>query len=171
LLRWPAIAGSSRSSLTRRILVGLSASEAAAQSAIVELATLHRWRCFHPFDSRRSAGGWPDLALVRDRFLVAELKREGEKPRADQVEWLNALAQAGVETYLWTLADLPEIQRVLSRSWSFTRYASEVVIGGAWSTGPALTAPGSDEIFTPGSAWVPGHGRRDAPEGARKGQS
>jgi hypothetical protein len=36
------------------------------ERAIVEYAKLSGWKAFHPFDSRRSEPGWPDLTLVRD---------------------------------------------------------------------------------------------------------
>lgn len=125
--------------------------EEAAQELVTDTATLMKWRWYHPFDSRRSAGGYPDLTLVRDRVIFAELKRKGEKPRADQVEWLDALAKGGAEVYLWQLSDYEEIKRVLSRSLTF----------GVTSAGsPHLLD--ADRLWIPGSLWIPGHGRSDA---------
>lgn len=53
--------------------------------------------------------GWPDLALVRDRpprrFLVAEVKGDGDRLRPEQKQWLLALMDAGVETHVWTPKD------------------------------------------------------------------
>jgi hypothetical protein len=91
---------------------------------------------YHTFDSRRSAGGYPDLTLVRERVIFAEVKRPGERPRADQVAWLGGLARTGAEVYLWTLDDLDEIGLILA------------------------CRGGVD--FVPGSAWIPGRGRSDA---------
>ena len=85
-----------------------------AQATILMLAETLGWRVYHTFDSRRSAEGFPDLVLVRDRVVFAELKREGERPRPNQTDWLNTLAAAGAETYVWTLADWDEIVSVLS---------------------------------------------------------
>lgn len=102
----PAISGRSA---TRPV-----ATEKQFQALVLDIARALQWRAYHTFDSRRSAGGWPDLVLVRERVIFAELKREGESPRPDQVEWLNALASAGAEVYVWTLADFDEIASILS---------------------------------------------------------
>ena len=92
-------------------------TEKAFQATIIELATFLGWKSFHAFDSRRSAGGFPDLVLVRGgRLVFAELKKEGEQPRPDQVEWLTALERAGVEVYVWTIADWAEIAATLTNS-------------------------------------------------------
>src|SRR5581483_11407584 len=83
------------------------------QETILDLAHTLGWRSYHTFDSRRSAGGFPDLVLVRDRVIFVEVKRVGEKPRADQVVWLDDRAAAGGEVYVWTLDDLGEIAGIL----------------------------------------------------------
>lgn len=95
-----------------------------AQATILDLARALGWRVAH-FRPARTEKGWrtpvaadgkgfPDLVLVRDRVIFAELKREGELPRPDQIEWLNALERAGAEVYVWTLADYDEVVRILS---------------------------------------------------------
>lgn len=64
--------------------------------------------------------GWPDLALVRERsperFLVAEVKGDGDRLRSEQKQWLDALAAAGVETHVWTTKDWRDgtIERALA---------------------------------------------------------
>lgn len=88
--------------------------EKQAQSMIVDLARLLGWRVYHTFDSRKSQAGFPDLVLVRDRVIYAEIKRAGQKPRPSQVEWLNALSCAGAEVYVWTEADYDEVASILS---------------------------------------------------------
>lgn len=137
--------------------------EAAAQATIVELARLRGWdRVYHTFDSRRSAGGWPDLVLVKRRIVFAEIKRAGERPRPDQVGWLDGLAVAGGEVYLWTLDDLEEIGHVLAGAWDFVPYGRSVTPFGVVD-GPRLVTAGSGgRQLEPRSAWIPGHGRRDA---------
>lgn len=85
------------------------------QSAIVDIARLLGWRVYHTFDSRKSEAGFPDLVLVRDRVIYAEVKRSGQKPRPSQVDWLNALSRAGAEVYLWTEDDYDEVAAILSR--------------------------------------------------------
>jgi hypothetical protein len=86
--------------------VRLVVSEASLLAGVLELARRLGWLAYHTHDSRRSAAGFPDLVLCRPpRVVFAELKREGERPRLEQREWLEALAQAGAETYLWTPAE------------------------------------------------------------------
>lgn len=84
----------------------------------------HRgWRVIHIRPARSDKGwrtpvqgngkGFPDNLLLRgDRSLVAELKRVGEKPDADQKAWLAAFEAAGWEVYVWTPADWAEIEAV-----------------------------------------------------------
>ena len=88
--------------------------EKQVQSAILDVARLLGWRVYHTFDSRKSEAGFPDLVLVRDRVIYAEIKCAGQKPRPSQVEWLNALSRAGAEVYLWTEADYDEVAAILS---------------------------------------------------------
>lgn len=90
-------------------------SEKTFQQMVVELATTFGWRTYHTFDSRRSASGFPDLVLVRDRVIWAELKSDTGKVKPDQQAWLNALALAGQETHVWRPADLQDIAHTLAR--------------------------------------------------------
>jgi hypothetical protein len=139
---------------------GLRPLERDAQATIVELAGWRRWSVYHTHDSRHSKSGFPDLALWRDRFVFAELKRVGEKPRIDQVAVLDGLARAGAEVYVWTLDDLHEIGRILERPWRFLPAGVAELHGGIEIAGPRLI---DDRVaFAPRSAWIPGQGRRDA---------
>jgi hypothetical protein len=62
---------------------------------------------FHPWSSRNSAGGWPDWALCGPGgFMLRELKKEREKPRPDQQEWLDMAAAAGISADTWRPSDL-----------------------------------------------------------------
>lgn len=77
-------------------------TEADFQDQIVQWARLRGWRLYHTYNSRGSDAGFPDLVLVREsRCVVAELKTETGAVSAAQMEWLEALADAGVETYVW----------------------------------------------------------------------
>ena len=84
------------------------------------LGTLRRrrqtsdWRHARP---ARTAGGWrtpvqgdkgaPDLLLARGgQVILAELKRDGKNPTADQVAWLNAI---GATARLWRPADWMDV--------------------------------------------------------------
>ena len=49
-------------------------TEKAFQSDVMRVAKMLGWLCYHTFDSRRSASGFPDLVLVRERVLFRELK-------------------------------------------------------------------------------------------------
>jgi len=96
------------------------------QRAVVELARLMGWRVHHTRPALTRAGEWrtpiqgdagfPDLVLCRPpRLILAELKRVGGKPTAEQQAWLEALqACAGVECYLWTPADWDAVARTLT---------------------------------------------------------
>ena len=90
-------------------------SEQNFQVAIVEAAKLSGWAVWHDTDSRRNLAGLPDLELVRDRLVKAELKRQTGNPTPGQERYLLALARAGVETYLWRPSDWHEIVGVLKR--------------------------------------------------------
>lgn len=69
------------------------------QEGIVAHAVLHGWRAFHPYDSRRSEPGFPDLILVRGGECLAwELKSEKGRMRPRQQDWLDELGQVpGIE--------------------------------------------------------------------------
>ncbi len=85
------------------------------QARVVDLARWHGWRVFHPYESRRSAAGWPDLAMVRDgRLIFAELKSEHGHVSTEQRRWFAALsACAGVGVYVWRPSAWPDVQRLL----------------------------------------------------------
>lgn len=88
-------------------------SEREFQREVVKRALIFGWRCYHTYDSRRSAAGFPDLVLVRERVIFAELKTETGKLGKEQQEWIGALANAGMEAHVWRPSDLEEIVRVL----------------------------------------------------------
>jgi hypothetical protein len=54
--------------------------------------------------------GFPDLTLVRERLVFAELKIAPGKPNVDQQRWLDKLAAAGCEAYCWTDRKLEAIE-------------------------------------------------------------
>lgn len=93
------------------------------QESIIHLAHAFGWRVAHFRPARTDQGwrtavaadgaGFPDLVLVRDRVIFAEVKRGGQHPRPHQVEWLNGLSSAGAEVYVWTLSDWDEIVEIL----------------------------------------------------------
>jgi len=98
-------------------------SEKMFQQQIIDLAKLLGWMTYHPFDSRRSTSGYPDLTLLRPalaerpaRIIFAELKKQKGKVSKAQQVWLQALMSCtAVETYLWKPGDWDEIVEVLRR--------------------------------------------------------
>lgn len=71
---------------------GPKITERQLQEAIIELAQYCGWSCYHTYDSRRSAAGFPDLVLARrGKVIFAELKSESGKLSPAQAEWLIAL--------------------------------------------------------------------------------
>jgi hypothetical protein len=79
------------------------------------LAPMLGWSlAYHTLRSKGSQTGFPDRVLVRDRVIFAELKREKTKPTPSQVEWLDGLAKANAEVYVWRPSDLDEIGEILS---------------------------------------------------------
>lgn len=91
---------------------------------VLDLAAAYRWRTAH-FRPARTADGWrtpvagdgegfPDLILVRERVIVAELKVGRNQVTGPQRLWLIAFEAAGVAAYEWRHPDdWPEIERVL----------------------------------------------------------
>lgn len=91
-------------------------TEAQFQNTVVAMCKLLGVASYHPFFSRKSAAGWPDLALCGDNgFLLRELKTERGRLTRDQEEWGFKLQKAGVDWDVWRPDDLMSgrIQREL----------------------------------------------------------
>jgi hypothetical protein len=84
---------------TEQILMSLS--EDAWTSWVLDAASLRGWRFWHDRDSRLNARGFPDLLLLRDRSVWAELKSETGLVRPGQVEFAADLTRAGQPWHLW----------------------------------------------------------------------
>lgn len=104
----------------------LLSTEADLQAAVTELAEYLQWRWIHHRPARTEQGwrtavsgshakGWPDLVLVRERLIVAELKGSWGRVTDEQQSWLDALRAAGVEAYLWGPKDWDQIEATLKR--------------------------------------------------------
>jgi hypothetical protein len=83
------------------------ATERSFQASVIELCKLFGIAYYHTYDSRRSAKGWPDLAICGKRgFIARELKAERGTVTPDQEEWGALLTQAGVSWDVWRPEDL-----------------------------------------------------------------
>lgn len=81
---------------------------------VIRFAKLHSWYCTY-FRTARTVGGWrtpvsgdvgfPDLVLVRERVVWAELKTSTGRLSPEQQAWIESLRAAGQEVYLWTHSD------------------------------------------------------------------
>ena len=111
------------------------------QHAVIDLARRTGWRVAHtpPIPTERGwrtavaadGKGFPDLLLVRDRIIVAEIKGT-DRLSPEQQEWLSAFRMAGVPAYVWTPKewDSGEVERVLkARSQELWPIASRLIPG------------------------------------------
>ena len=90
-------------------------TERELQDWIVAAARLLGWRVAH-YRAARTAQGWrtpvsydgrglPDLLLVRERVVFAEIKVGRNRLSQEQATWLEVLRDAGAEAHVWTDAD------------------------------------------------------------------
>jgi hypothetical protein len=88
------------------------------QSQIVGLAKTLGYRVYHPFLSKWSEKGYPDLTLVSERqqrVVWIECKTEKGKMTEDQMEWIELLHRAGQEAYVFRPSDWDEAANILQR--------------------------------------------------------
>jgi hypothetical protein len=93
-------------------------SEKGWQMTVVSAAQLHGWRLFHPYDSRKSNPGWPDLVLWhprRNRMMFRELKTDKGKLTKAQVDTLEELRACGADTGVWRPRDWEAVVSELAR--------------------------------------------------------
>lgn len=89
------------------------------QRDVVQLARTLGWRValFRPARTTKGwrtavgadGAGWPDLMLVRDRLVAAELKVGRNRLTPEQADWIEWLTAAGVECHVWRPEDLDHI--------------------------------------------------------------
>jgi len=93
----------------------IQSSEKELQSAVIERAQARGWRVAHfrtvpvQHGSRiiyqtpvqADGAGFPDLCMVRDRVIWAELKSDTGRLEVAQQDWLFALSHADAECHLW----------------------------------------------------------------------
>ncbi len=104
------------------------ANEAEFQQQVIDYAHSHGWLVAH-FRSvkvqtrsgiryqtpvQADGAGFPDLVMVRERIVYAELKSAKGKHTPAQERWLQVLTDADGEAYLWFPSDWSNIERLLS---------------------------------------------------------
>lgn len=98
-------------------------TEADWQRQVIDLAHLCGWRVAH-FRPARTAHGWatpvtadgagfPDLVLIRDRVIFAELKSDRGRLSDVQRRWIAGLTDAGAEVHVWRPADFDTVHQHL----------------------------------------------------------
>lgn len=84
------------------------------QARILDIARMYGWATYHPFDSRRSTPGWPDLTLVKPpRLIFAELKTERGRLTPQQRDWLTWLDACGQTVTVWRPSHMAQVVAVL----------------------------------------------------------
>ena len=95
--------------------------------AVLDLADLRGWLCYHSRPGLTQSGRWrtpaqgngavgfPDLVLVRKGQIVfAELKTNKGKVSDAQTHWLHTLAaQSNISVFVWRPCDMEWIERRL----------------------------------------------------------
>lgn len=89
-------------------------SEKVFQAKVVSLAKKLGYKVYHTYDSRRSEPGFPDLVLVRDKVIFAELKSETGRISRDQEDWIKSLTDAGSFAVVWRPTDWDTIVKILT---------------------------------------------------------
>ena len=84
----------------------LPMTHAGLQKAVTDLAVAYGIKWHHETDSRKSKRGWPDLVLSgRHGTIFRELKVPPDEVRPEQQEWLDRLAESGLDSGVWWPAD------------------------------------------------------------------
>lgn len=76
-------------------------TEAELQNQVVAMAKRLGWLVYHTYSSKKSAPGFPDLVLVRERTLFRELKSATGVLSPPQRTWLAALRTSGADADVW----------------------------------------------------------------------
>jgi len=90
-------------------------SEKDFRQQILDLAELCGWKCYFTWNSIHSPAGFPDLILVREKIIFAEIKSEKGKLSDAQKEWRDALENTGGEYYCWKPSDWETMVGILKR--------------------------------------------------------
>jgi hypothetical protein len=76
-------------------------TERQLQQSVTDLCRLLGLYAYHTRDSRGSMAGFPDLVIVGESILYAELKTDRGRLTVDQVAWQRAILAADGRWVLW----------------------------------------------------------------------
>jgi len=97
-----------------RQVMDAACSEEDFQATVVAYAHLRGWMVYHPWSSKHSESGYPDLTMTRHgRLVFAELKTQKGRVSREQAVWLNALEGTGARCFLWRPGDWPAVEEEL----------------------------------------------------------
>ncbi len=91
----------------------IDVTEKTWQAELVQLARMLGFKHYHTYRSVRSPAGWPDLALVRERLVLIEVKKNDGRVSPAQADWIRHLHSAGVEVYVARPDHLQQLALVL----------------------------------------------------------
>ncbi len=99
--------------------------EAEFQKTVIEVAHRLGWKVAHFGAAQIRPGvhvtpvkadgkGFPDLVMVRGhRIVLAELKADKGRLSTEQEGWVDALAEAALEVYVWRPKDFDRLTALL----------------------------------------------------------
>lgn len=105
----------------------LRATETQFQGQVIDVARMRGWLVYHPPDNvpvtarsgtryvQNVVPGFPDLCMVRERVVFAELKTTTGRVSKAQREWHDRLRAAGAELHVWRPADIVRVANVVLR--------------------------------------------------------
>ena len=85
------------------------------QVQVCQAARQLGWMPYYHFETRGSVPGWPDLTLVRERIVFAELKTGSVGVTLHQEDCIQRLREAGGEVYVWRESDWDELLGILEK--------------------------------------------------------
>ena len=87
------------------------------QQTVIDLARRLGYEfIYHTWNSRHSPAGFPDLVILKDRMIVAELKREDGHLTPEQYFWLLAFIEVTPHVFLWKPSDFDSVVEILTKA-------------------------------------------------------
>lgn len=98
-------------------LLARAIPERQLQETLRQAFLAEQYLYYHTHRAQHSPAGFPDIIAIRgNRLIVAELKREGEKPTEAQANWLAAFEGiVHITVGLWRPSDLDHALAIIGR--------------------------------------------------------